>query len=652
MRQPPTRQLRKLIPHSSFLIPLVVLAVAARVVGLAQGLPLDYHYDERIYFHESLFALANGLRRESTVSANLPYLLLPVMLLQWAWLAITQGVTTFGGLVRAYIEDPGPFVLLGRAVWAATGVLSVIWAYRIGRRVADPLVGLLGAFFLAGAFLHVAESHFIKNDVPAGLLLLLALDRCLDIHERGARRDYLWAGAWIGLAAATKYFAAAALPAILLAHILRRGPGAGGQGSGIRDQGSGIRDQAPETRNTQHATRNTQHVSRFTFHVSRFTPLLWSALAALIAFTLTTPVLVLDPRNLWENLAWEWQARFGAIPTDGTPQWLFYFSEHLNKGLGMWLLSAALGGLALMALRRHPRQALFLAVPLLYYIAVASRPNNFARYIVPVIPFLCLAAGYALRTIVGQAVSMGIMHLRTVAQDSHSPLLEILTRTVVLRRITPVALGLGALILGWESWANTLRYDRYALAPDTRTAAQAWIEQNVPPGARLVIEGGESFNRTSNLGPQVRPSVEYLQQYGPNSEAEAFFWRELLAVAPNHPTYNLQLRNVGYVARTPQEVNGERVQVPVPSVDFWGRPDYFVLISWRSAGLGPGSTEPFWASLTASYSLVAEFPCRPCFPEDYYAWRIDYATLAQIDPFAPPGALAAGPGVRIFGRKP
>jgi len=62
----------------------------------------------------------------------------------------------------------------------------------------------------------------------------------------------------------------------------------------------------------------------------------------------------------------------------------------------MWLLSAALAGLALMALRRHPRQVLFIAVPLLYYVAVASRPNNFARYIVPVIPFLCIAAGYAL----------------------------------------------------------------------------------------------------------------------------------------------------------------------------------------------------------------------------------------------------------------
>ena len=37
---------------------------------------------------------------------------------------------------------------------------------------------------------------------------------------------------------------------------------------------------------------------------------------------------------------------------------------------------------------------------------------------------------------------------------------------------------------------------------------------------------------------------------------------------------------------------------------------------------------------------------------DYYAWRMDYATLATIDPFAPPGSYTGGPGIRIFKRKP
>src|SRR4051812_1353191 len=66
------------------LIGILALAALARYVGLAQGFPRDFHWDERIYFHEAFYALANGLRREQTVSANLPYLLLPGLLVQWA----------------------------------------------------------------------------------------------------------------------------------------------------------------------------------------------------------------------------------------------------------------------------------------------------------------------------------------------------------------------------------------------------------------------------------------------------------------------------------------------------------------------------------------------------------------------------------------
>jgi len=62
---------------------IVLLAALARYTGLTQGFPRDFHWDERIYFHEALYGLANGLRRESTVSANLPYLLMPLLLVQW-----------------------------------------------------------------------------------------------------------------------------------------------------------------------------------------------------------------------------------------------------------------------------------------------------------------------------------------------------------------------------------------------------------------------------------------------------------------------------------------------------------------------------------------------------------------------------------------
>ncbi|HUS16203.1 MAG TPA: hypothetical protein VM536_14490, partial [Chloroflexia bacterium] len=173
-------------------------------------------------------------------------------------------------------------------------------------------------------------------------------------------------------------------------------------------------------------------------------------------------------------------------------------------------------------------------------------------------------------------------------------------------------------------------------------------EAAVPPGARVLIEGSESFERTSNLGPQLWLTPERLAARGPNGPQERFFWAQLLEVVRTRPAYDLQL--VGAVDRTTQEVGGQRVAVPVRSMAEYNSPDYAILISWRSDDLRPGSTAPLWQSLSTDYSLAQTFACRPCFPEDYYAWRIDYPTLTQI-PLSGGPALAGGPEVRIFQRK-
>ncbi|HUS17230.1 MAG TPA: hypothetical protein VM536_19715, partial [Chloroflexia bacterium] len=98
---------------------ILILAALARYTGLTQGFPRDFHWDERIYFHEAFYGLANGLRRESTVSANLPYLLMPVFGLQWLLNLVAGEGRTLDDLVRTYIADPAPLLLLSRAVWAA-----------------------------------------------------------------------------------------------------------------------------------------------------------------------------------------------------------------------------------------------------------------------------------------------------------------------------------------------------------------------------------------------------------------------------------------------------------------------------------------------------------------------------------------------------
>ncbi len=518
---PPARARPWARPELWALAGILLLAVAARFAGLGQGFPRDFHWDERIYFHETLYALANGLRREQTVSANLPYLMLPGVVLLGAVQYLAGQWHSFGDLVRAYIADPAPFLLLERGIWASAGVASVALVYRLGRRLAGPAIGLLGAFFLAGAFLHVEEGHFIKNDVPAGLFLLLALDACFSIQERGRRRDYLWAGLWIGVATATKYYCAGVAPIVLLAHLTRPAaeradtPGPGGRLGAL-----------------------ARH------------PLVAAALAAIAGFVVTMPVTILDPANLWYNLDQELGARFGSIPTGDLPQWLFYLNEHLLPGLGWPLFMLGVAGLLVLVSRRTPKGILLAATPVLFFVAINLRPNNFARYAVPTVPFLCLAAAVALRAAVGTVLSPTLMRVRAYALAHPTPAVRALTASPRLRLLGPGLLVVGAVLAVVPSWANVVRYDRYALAPDARNEAQAWVEAHVPAGARVLIEGGESFERTSNLGPQLWPTAAQLEARGPNEPRERFFWEQLLAVVRQAPSYTLQL--VGAFERTSQ----------------------------------------------------------------------------------------------------
>jgi hypothetical protein len=250
--------------------------------------------------------------------------------------------------------------------------------------------------------------------------------------------------------------------------------------------------------------------------------------------------------------------------------------------------------------------------------------------------------------VVGAVLSPALAWLRARAMDTGRPGLRALTSGARLRLAGPLLMAAGAIVIAAPSWQNVIRYDRYALAPDTRNAAQSWFETAVPPGARVLIEGSESFELTSNLGPQLWLLPERVAARGPKGPQERFFWSQLLAEVGTHPAYDLNL--VGAVERTTQEVGGERVATPVQSMAEYHSPDYAILISWRSDDLRPGSTAPLWPSLSADYTLAQTFPCRPCFPEDYYAWRIDYPTLEQI-PLVGGEPLAGGPEVRIFQRK-
>src|SRR6185369_13017959 len=99
-------------------------------------------------------------------------------------------------------------LLVCRAVIGVAGALTVLVLMRLGTRLYNARVGLLAGIFLAASPAHIQNSHYATTDIFLTLMVLIALCGAVRIVHRGWWRDYLLAGAGIGLAMATKFSAA------------------------------------------------------------------------------------------------------------------------------------------------------------------------------------------------------------------------------------------------------------------------------------------------------------------------------------------------------------------------------------------------------------------------------------------------------------
>ena len=151
---------------------------------------------------------------------------------QTAVLWLSERISELTGVPALSIYDPAKgdgwsetAYLLVRWVSALFGVLAVWTAYRVGSRLFEPRVGLLGAALFAVQPALVQSAAIFKPDVLVAWLVLVVFLWSLDaaLHPSGGR--YAKVGVGVGLAVAAKYTGVgAALPVVVGS--LGAGPGA------------------------------------------------------------------------------------------------------------------------------------------------------------------------------------------------------------------------------------------------------------------------------------------------------------------------------------------------------------------------------------------------------------------------------------------
>lgn len=423
--------LRLALRSRSALVGALVLGLIAagslllRVWGLDWGLPGMFHPDEYS---------GRALRMLVTHDMNPHFFKNPTVMIYTiceVQLVAAQHIPTSHAIVSLFnlpVQDPrGDFLMLlvGRWVGAVAGTLTVVVLYFAGKEILGRKAALISALLLGVSFLHVRNSHYATNDVLATFLLTASFLFSARIYTRGRWSDYLLAALFGGLATSTKYTSSLFVLPILVAHFAR--PRQKRDGSVLRQQ----------------------------------LPLLACGVVSLAAFLIGTPYSLLDFNTFVPDFLF--QLELGAEHARGqdlSPTPVLVLNT-LSQGLGLVpMVLVLLGG---MGLARHdPRRfALLASVPVVYFISISKQSYYFARFAVPLLPFLALFSGY------------GVTWISSRLGSSRRERL-LLPLLVAVTLAQPLALSIG--------------HDLLLSREDTRALAARWIASYTPPNATIAVE--------------------------------------------------------------------------------------------------------------------------------------------------------------------
>ncbi len=443
-----------------FLWIVLVAAAAVRIVAVfGQGLPECFFPDEVNAVQRSLaFGVRKSLNPEWFNKPALAYYL---------WFVLYGGFYVVGRAVGQFgspdefgvwaIDHVGPFVLIGRLMATAFGILTVWLTYRLGARVRDRATGLVAALALALTIGHIESGQWVKEDVPCAFFNTAATIALVGLVDAGRTKDARRAGLLAGLGMATKYYSIAlAVPAIVASYL--RSP-AGATGGGWK--------------------RGTRLASVF-------------GLLFVVGFFVGSPYNILDPSffngQVKPRLQDVMHMFFGAI---GLPQVkrTTFVGEHGGRFIDVCLASAdslwssggvgpvfcvlAVVGLARALLRRR-RTDTFLAFAGAWQfvlISVFNRQYSEPRHLVVLYPLLAIW--------VAEAITLpfcAAARFRGVGRTAVAPALALLLASCLVPTCEPSVIG------------AIVTRTRDALSGDTRLLATRWVEENVPEGSTIIVD--------------------------------------------------------------------------------------------------------------------------------------------------------------------
>ena len=479
------------------LIALAAVAFALDVAGATWGLPARWHPDEKADAAARMIrerTLDPGSFINPSVSV---YVMVPAIALQ-------QGLASMG-VLSGRAADP---LLAGRIVSALAAAGAVFVTGLLGLRFSRG-IALLSAGLLAVMPGAVNLAHFAT---PEPLLLLAAAGTLLAAARHADGRAPAWAvGLALGIAASTKYTAAALAVPCALAVLLRRRephradvPATAAAGAAALACGllllSGVGSALAAGLHLEDARLlDPAHAAAFVTRtggvlavggavllvaaalafrgataarrVARFELPLIAALAA-ASFLIGTPYALVEPNAFASDLAFNDQTRFEykglAGETSSYRAYLRLAEDAMTAPMFVAMITGVIVAVA-RGVQRDRKSAVLAAGAIAPYLLVAASGHQALRFLAPAFPAAAVLAALGI-------LSLPVVSIRRVAAG------------LVLVRAAVAALLVVRLFF-----------------VDSRAQATRWLEANVPPGATIdLIANNPGYAPAAPAGRTLR----------------------------------------------------------------------------------------------------------------------------------------------------
>jgi len=426
---------------------ILVLTLALRLPSIYGTLPDIYNHDQLNYVDGALRVgsgeIMGGSFKEYPLSRIVYFLLFACF---GVWFVIGRLTGMFANVddfVVAYVMDPSQLLLILRMVMLAATLGTVWLVYAVGKRLFDRRVGLCASFLAAISF-PLVYMAFAKDDIFLTFFMVLSLYSAIRIVEQPSRLSlYVMTGVALAAASASKYLGLLGIPLLLIA---------AWQGS------------MPQ-------------------RVNVWRPFLWGCAAFLVTFVCFVPSAVLDPTRLFvRSLVLVTEGNSGArfAQTLGRGSWYGYMWSTYATTTGIVFAGLFYSAAIFIFWKRLGAGLLLLVYPLTLTMALtvsvlAGKGAEAPHYELSAIPFMCVAVGYMLASILSSSFQF--------------------SRWAVACLILLVVVdNVG------QAWV----FNRMSLSGDSRTMARTWVESHIPGGSSVLLEG--AIHTFIWEGPQLKES--------------------------------------------------------------------------------------------------------------------------------------------------